>query len=99
EWVKQNIENFGGNSENITVAGFSAGGRDVMAMLISPMFKGKFDNAISLSGGMTIADEYNSQKVFAEAIAPLVVEDKIKNNLEIASEWLLTTDQEIVDYL
>lgn len=99
EWVKQNIENFGGNSENITVAGFSAGGRDVMAMLISPMFKGKFDKAISLSGGMTIADEKKSQKVFAEAIAPLVVEDKIKNNLEEATEWLLTTDQEVVDYL
>ena len=48
---------------------------------------------------MTIADEKKSQKVFAEAIAPLVVEDKIKNNLEEATEWLLTTDQEVVDYL
>ncbi len=75
EWVKANISDFGGDTGNITVAGFSAGGRDVMAMLISPLFEGKFEKAISFSGGMTIADEAKSQQVFAQALAPLVVED------------------------
>ena len=31
---KANIEQFGGDPDNITISGFSAGGRDVMAMLI-----------------------------------------------------------------
>lgn len=39
DWVKENIAAFGGNPNNITVSGFSAGGRDVMAMLISPIFE------------------------------------------------------------
>ena len=38
DWIKQNIAQFGGNPDNITVSGFSAGGRDVMAMLISNAF-------------------------------------------------------------
>lgn len=99
DWVRQNIDEFGGDSKNVTISGFSAGGRDVMAMLISPIFKGKFDKAISFSGGMTLADEENSQQVFAEALAPLVVEDGKKATLEDAKAWLLTSEKEVHDYL
>lgn len=99
DWVRENISEFGGDSNNVTISGFSAGGRDVMAMLISPMFEGKFDKAISLSGGMTVADEAKSQQVFAEALAPLVVEDKVKDNVEEATKWLLTDDREVTEYL
>lgn len=99
EWVRANIENFGGDAQNITVAGFSAGGRNVMAMLVSPLFEGKFDKAISFSGGMTIADEESSQKVFAGALAPLVVEDGLFANTDDAAQWLLTSDSAVRDYL
>lgn len=99
DWIRENISSFGGDSKNVTVAGFSAGGRDVMAMLVSPIFEGKFDQAVSFSGGMTIADEEKSQTVFAEAIAPLVVEDGVKETEEDAEKWLLTTDEEVKDYL
>ena len=47
DWVAENAESFGGDSGNITVTGSSAGGRNVMAMLISPVFEGKFQKAIS----------------------------------------------------
>lgn len=99
DWIRANIGHFGGDSHNITVSGFSAGGRDVMAMLISPLFEGKFDKAISFSGGMTVADEEKSQEVFAESIAPLVVEDGVKNDEDEAKKWLLTSDKEVKDYL
>lgn len=99
DWVKENIGFFGGNSKNVTVSGFSAGGRDVMALLISPIFKGKFEKAISFSGGMTIADYNKSQKLFAKAIAPLVVEDKVKNNIEDATQWLMGTGEDVKNYL
>ena len=99
DWVRHNIEEFGGDSKNVTISGFSAGGRDVMAMLISPIFKGKFDKAISFSGGMTLADEEKSQQVFSQALAPLVVEDGKKTTLEEAKAWLLTSEKEVHDYL
>ncbi len=99
DWIKENAETFGADGNNITVTGFSAGGRDVMAMLISPIFKGKFQKAISYSGGMTVADVADSQKVFAKAIAPLVVEDGIKNTENEAYTWLLSTGADVKDYL
>ncbi|WP_172253669.1 carboxylesterase family protein [Saccharibacillus deserti] len=99
DWVKANIGQFGGDADNVTVAGFSAGGRDVMAMLISPLFEGKFDKAISFSGGMTIADEDASAKTFAKAIAPLAVADGKKATESEAYDWLLTTGADVRDYL
>lgn len=99
DWVDENIVNFGGDKDNMTVAGFSAGGRDVLAMLISPLFKDKFERAISLSGGMTVADEAMSATVFSRAIAPLVVDDGVKENLSDAESWLLSDADEVYKYL
>ncbi|MFC3927942.1 carboxylesterase family protein [Streptococcus caprae] len=99
QWVRDNIENFGGDSANVTLAGFSAGGRDVMATLISPTFEGLYDKAISFSGGLTLSDTAASQDVFASAIAPLVVEDGVKSNEEEAKAWLLSDDASVKDYL
>jgi len=90
DWVRENIKEFGGDAKNITVSGFSAGGRDVMAMLISPVFKNKFDKAISFSGGLTVADAAKSKKTIAQKLAPMVVEDGKQNNLINAENWLLS---------
>lgn len=99
DWVKENIKSFGGDSNNITISGFSAGGRDVMAMLASPTFKGKFQKAIAFSGGMTMADQNDSIKVFAKAIAPLVVEDGVKASEDEAYQWLQKDSKEVKEYL
>ncbi|MGT2785474.1 carboxylesterase family protein [Streptococcus merionis] len=99
DWVKANIKSFGGDANNVTLVGFSAGGRDVMATLISPIFKDKYAKAISFSGGMTLADEKESQKIFAKAFASLVVEDKVKANEKEAINWLLSDDAAVADYL
>lgn len=103
DWIAENAESLGADPENITISGFSAGGRDVMAMLISPIFEGKFQKAISFSGGMTVADVEDSQKVTARAIAPLAVEDGMKATEEEAVEWLLSEDEavkeEVREYL
>ena len=99
DWVRANIEQFGGDPNNITVSGFSAGGRDVMAMLISPIFEGKFDKAVVYSGGMTVADEDASADRIAEAVAPLVVEDGLAANEELAKAWLVSSDPAVVTYM
>ncbi len=36
EWVKRNINSYGGNPENITIFGESAGGHNVLSLLVSP---------------------------------------------------------------
>ncbi len=99
DWVKENIAAFGGDPKNITFSGFSAGGRDVMASLTSPVFDGKYQKAIAFSGGMTVADPEDSVKVFAKAIAPLVVEDGVKKTTDEAYTWLQEDNKEVRDYL
>ncbi|MHC5408850.1 carboxylesterase family protein [Listeria seeligeri] len=99
DWVKENIEAFGGDPDNITFTGFSAGGRDVMASLTSPIFKDKYQKAIAFSGGMTVANPDDSVKVFAKAIAPLVVEDGVKETEDEAYTWLQEDKKEVRDYL
>ncbi|XP_046977688.1 putative inactive carboxylesterase 4 isoform X2 [Vanessa cardui] len=52
-WVKKNIKQFGGDPENITIFGESAGGASVSFHLVSPMSKGLFKRAITQSGTLT----------------------------------------------
>lgn len=99
DWVKENAEAFGGDPSNITVSGFSAGGRDVMAMLISPYFAGKFQKAVVYSGGMTTCDVASAQTRIARAVAPLAVEDGKAADEAAAATWLLTDADEVKTYL
>ncbi|KAI5639508.1 carboxylesterase family domain-containing protein [Phthorimaea operculella] len=52
-WTKNNIHNFGGDPENITIFGESAGGACVSFHLVSPMSRGLFKRAIVQSGAAT----------------------------------------------
>jgi para-nitrobenzyl esterase len=45
-WVKRNIANFGGDPNNVTVFGESAGAMDILALLAIPESKGLFNKAI-----------------------------------------------------
>ena len=53
EWVKFNISLFGGNPNNVTIFGESAGGHNVLSLLTSKKAKGLFHKAISQSGYTT----------------------------------------------
>lgn len=54
KWIKQNIEAFGGDPDNVTIAGQSAGSMSVNALVASPLAKGLFAKAISESGSFLI---------------------------------------------
>lgn len=49
-WVKENIVSFGGDPENITIGGQSAGGGSVLSQMTSPMTKDLFQRVIVDSG-------------------------------------------------
>ncbi|MBR3807690.1 MAG: carboxylesterase/lipase family protein, partial [Lachnospiraceae bacterium] len=51
QWVKNNIEAFGGNPENITLMGQSAGAMSTLNLCISPLTDGLFAKAVMNSGG------------------------------------------------
>ena len=51
QWVRTNIRAFGGNPDNVTLFGESAGGASVAALMSSPLVAGLFHRAIVQSGG------------------------------------------------
>ncbi len=71
EWVRDNIANFGGDPDNVTIFGESAGSHAVCNLLACPLAKGLFHKAIMESGGCGAEslDECNADgAVFAEAV-------------------------------
>ena len=50
KWVKKNIKEFGGNPDNVTIFGESAGGHNVFSLISSNLASGLFHRAISQSG-------------------------------------------------
>lgn len=51
-WVRGHIAAFGGDPDNVTVFGESAGGYNVYSLLASPLARGLFHKAIAQSGGL-----------------------------------------------
>ncbi|CAG2167098.1 unnamed protein product [Oppiella nova] len=50
EWVHKNIKNFGGDPDKITIFGESAGSTTTSALILSPITRNLFKNAIMMSG-------------------------------------------------
>ncbi|MFM2476347.1 carboxylesterase/lipase family protein [Celerinatantimonas sp. MCCC 1A17872] len=61
KWVKNNIRQFGGNPDNVTLWGESAGGASVGYLLQSPQSKGLFAKAIMESGALALP-EFTTQQ-------------------------------------
>lgn len=58
KWVKQNIKSFGGDPDNVTIAGQSAGSMSVNCLVASPLGKGLFQKAIAESGASFITGPF-----------------------------------------
>ncbi|MCR5088633.1 MAG: carboxylesterase family protein [Oscillospiraceae bacterium] len=68
EWVKENIEQFGGDPDNITLIGESAGAVCVDALCVSPLAAGLFRRAILESSAISSIEPPHSYRLFDEAL-------------------------------
>ncbi len=89
EWVNQNIASFGGDANNVTIFGESAGGHNVLTLLASPLADGLFHKAISQSGYVS---SYSQE--FADNVSELSSKNIFKEDIKY-----MVNDEEIVDYL
>jgi para-nitrobenzyl esterase len=69
EWIKNNIEHFGGNPSNVTIFGESGGGGKVGTLMCMPAAKGLFNKAIIQSG--TLLNVMTKEKSQALGLAVL----------------------------
>jgi para-nitrobenzyl esterase len=111
DWVRENVSAFGGDPGNVTVFGESAGGTNVLSLLLSPLAKGLFHRAIIQSAGFrtsdaaeaesyrdaaTPGDEFSSR----EAVLNLLIEDGAAADREAARKHASgLSDAEIARYL
>jgi para-nitrobenzyl esterase len=64
EWIRDNISNFGGDPDNVTIIGQSGGGAKVCTLTAMPDAKGMFHKAVVLSGaGLSVGDKEYSEKL------------------------------------
>ncbi len=91
EWVNENINSFGGDSNNITIFGESAGGHNVLSLLVSSKAKGLFHKAISMSGyteSISLEDAYRQKEQSPTSnyasweVVNKIIKDKSEKNLQ-----------------
>lgn len=73
EWVKNNIANFGGDPDNVTIFGQSGGGAKVNTLMAMPAAKGLFHRAINQSGAFRseMMGKETTQAITAEVLNQL----------------------------
>jgi len=93
QWVKNNISNFGGDPDQVTIAGQSAGSMSVNCLVASPLAKGLFNKAIAESGAnFTRGNTSKEQAVEAsDKYAALFGKFSLEDMRKIPAEELLKT--------
>lgn len=100
EWVQNNIEQFGGDADNVTVMGHSAGCGSTWSLMRSPLATGKFHKAICLSGIQLDNTRAQQRQTSHRLLENLLVKDgKIASGKELESYLHKQSPAEINQYL
>ena len=101
QWVRDNIEQFGGDPDNVTIFGESAGGLNVLSLMASPYATGLFHRAIVQSGSFretSMSRAYDDiaqgghQNSSTELLKRLIVHERLAPDLESAKSVLSSWD-------
>jgi para-nitrobenzyl esterase len=91
EWIKKNISAFGGDPDNVTIDGQSAGSMSVNCLVASPVAKGLFNKGIAESGSFFIMKTNNLKEAEKQGLdlASYVHAVSLEDLRKIPAEQLL----------
>ena len=104
KWVNENIASFGGDPNNITIFGESAGGHNVLSLLVTQQAKGLFHKAISQSGytkSSSLQNAYKSKNFNEEGVSDswtvlnkIIVDKNLASSLNEANIFQLNSNKD-----
>ncbi len=96
KWVNENIEKFGGDPENVTIFGESAGGYSVIALCTMPTAKGLFKRIIAQSA--PFIDVHVSEKISKKILRKLNIKGGNLDALrEVAPETIIDAQNKVFE--
>ena len=94
EWVQKNIAAFGGDPDNVTIFGHSAGGVSVNVLMTTPQSKGLFHKAIAQGSGILLDRTQHAFKTLPRGLTGMSSE---QFGLGFAENFAIGTDEQQSD--
>lgn len=96
KWIKENIRAFGGDPDNITIFGESAGSASITYHLLSPLSKGLFNRAIMQSGSAIAPWAFQFEPLKAASLLAQQLGYETENPKEIYDLFINTTVHDLM---
>lgn len=97
EWVNQNIEYFGGDPNNVTIFGESAGASSTSLLMIMDETKDLFQRSISESGACVITESKEDSVAKLDLILEIAGAENMDDLMAMSTEDLVKLNETVID--